>query len=250
MIVIPMAGASSRFAAAGYTFPKYRLDLNGRPVFDYAVAGFAYYFANTPFLFICLDEPGTADFIAQRCAALGLSDVRIVGLPSRTHGQAHTVALGLDAAGVDAAEPIIIFNIDSFRRGFVLYPDDASADGMLETFRGSGDGWSFVLADPQRPGRVALTAEKRRISELCSNGLYYFRTRALFDTAYRAECTTPSQLGVSEHFIAPMYNQLIASGLVVVYREVTERDVVFCGVPFEYENLRGNPAPLQGFFRA
>lgn len=33
MFIIPMAGLSSRFFKAGYTKPKYQLDLNGETVF-------------------------------------------------------------------------------------------------------------------------------------------------------------------------------------------------------------------------
>lgn len=52
MIVIPMAGMSSRFFKAGYTQPKYMLEAHGQTLFEHSVNSFAAYFASTPFLFI------------------------------------------------------------------------------------------------------------------------------------------------------------------------------------------------------
>ena len=41
MIIIPMAGLSSRFFSDGYKLPKYMLDLHGVPVFDHAFGSFS-----------------------------------------------------------------------------------------------------------------------------------------------------------------------------------------------------------------
>ena len=40
MIVIPMAGLSSRFTKAGYTKPKYMLPLAGKSVFAHSIESF------------------------------------------------------------------------------------------------------------------------------------------------------------------------------------------------------------------
>jgi molybdopterin-guanine dinucleotide biosynthesis protein A len=51
MFVIAMAGESRRFREAGYG-DKYRLPLNGVPLFDHAVGSFSHYFASAEFLFV------------------------------------------------------------------------------------------------------------------------------------------------------------------------------------------------------
>ena len=99
MIVIPMAGASRRFAEAGYARPKYELMLDGRCVFDHAVGGFAALFAVEPFLFIVRGE-AAADFVRARAADLGVAHAQVASLGAPTAGQAETVSLGLAAAGV------------------------------------------------------------------------------------------------------------------------------------------------------
>ena len=55
MIVIPMAGLSSRFTKAGYDKPKYMLEAFGRSLFWHAVSSFSNYFDSEDFLFIARD---------------------------------------------------------------------------------------------------------------------------------------------------------------------------------------------------
>ena len=241
MIIFPMAGLSRRFSERGYTIPKFQLPLWGGHVFDYAVASFAPTFEITPFLFIYRETGGVRAFIEKRTAVLGIKDVRFAELKAATAGQAETVQLGLDVAEVHDSTPLTIFNIDTFRRPerspFPLEPD---LSGWLEVFRGEGENWSFVRPDSDGSGLAAETAEKVAISDLCSDGLYHFATAALFREALAAERAAPS---APELYIAPIYNHLISCGHPVGYGEIAKQDLVFCGLPDEYEALHDAPAP-------
>src|SRR6476646_9211677 len=117
-----MAGLSQRFTAAGYDRPKYMLEAHGRSLFDHAVLSFRDYFDRLPFLFIARDVAGTADFVRARAGVLGIAEAQVAVLDQPTRGQAETVALCLGQANIDAATPLSIFNIDTFRPGF-RYPD-------------------------------------------------------------------------------------------------------------------------------
>ena len=77
MIVIPMAGLSSRFFKAGYEKPKYMLEAHGQTLFDHSVKSFEKYFETEKFLFIIRDVYGTLDFVKERIASLGISDFHI-----------------------------------------------------------------------------------------------------------------------------------------------------------------------------
>ena len=92
MIVIPMAGASRRFAEAGYARPKYELLLDGRTVFDHAVGGFEALIASEPFLFVVAAAEAAA-FVEARAAALGVAHAQVVSLDAPTSGQAETVSV-------------------------------------------------------------------------------------------------------------------------------------------------------------
>jgi hypothetical protein len=241
MIVIPMAGRSQRFFDAGYRQPKFMLDLAGRSVFAHAVDSFRDVFEQQRFLFILPEGAAAADFVRDECAALGVRDYALVSLTQPTAGQAETVVLGLDSLSIPAATPITIFNIDTFRPGFSFPgPPLEAMDGWLEVFRGGGDNWSYVRPAPG-PERLALeTAEKRPISDLCCTGLYHFAKAGDFRRALEAERAAPQ---AAELYVAPLYNHLIQAGARIGYREIARDQVIFCGVPAEYESLQADLAP-------
>jgi hypothetical protein len=237
MIVIPMAGLSRRFTAAGYSVPKYMLPLSGRSVFAHAVGSFSLLFGTTPFLFIGRPVMDTEAFIRREAETLGIADYRIAMLQAETAGQAETVERGLDAIDADAAAPITIFNIDTFRHGFT-YPTAPwfeGSDGYLEVFRGEGANWSYVGPVPESDEPLAArTTEKEPISDLCCNGLYHFARGSDYRMALAAERRAPT---LPELYVAPLYNHLIAQGRRIHFDIVPPEAITFCGVPAEYEAL-------------
>lgn len=236
MFVIPMAGLSSRFTDAGYNVPKYMLPLDGRTVFDTAVASFERYFESRPFLFIARETGGAAEFISARAVALNIADFRLVILDQETAGQAETVECGLVEAGVTDDVPLTIFNIDTFRPGFAEpspVRENALA-GWLEVFEGEGANWSYVRPAIEGERIAAETAEKRPISNLCCTGLYHFARADAFSWALDRERHAPQ---AKELYVAPIYNHLIQRGDRIGYECIPESDVIFCGTPGEYEAL-------------
>lgn len=250
MIVLPMAGMSRRFAQAGYDRPKYMLPFRGKSLFRHVIEGFRSYFGREDFLIIYRDIAETRRFLEDEITALGLSPdhVQLVELTAPTRGQAETVALGLRHARVAANTPLTIFNIDTIRPGFT-YPgafDLAAIDGYLEVFEGVGEHWSFVRPDPDQPTacRVLEVTEKRRISNLCSTGLYYFRTAGSFLHLFaEIETRDPAELEGGEFYIAPMYRRMIERGGDVRYARIAPQEVLFSGTPTEYQTLlRATPS--------
>jgi hypothetical protein len=237
MIVIPMAGESRRFFLAGYTQPKYRLMLKGKSLFDHAVASFAAYFETEPFLIILRGESDASAFVKARLEALGVRRFELAVLDAPTAGQAETVAKGMAmCTQAQADTPLTIFNIDTFRPGF-RYPQAgwfSTCDGYLEVFRATDTGLSFVRPDPEDSARVAETAEKRVISDLASNGLYYFRRAEDYLAAYAAEQAAPT---AHELFVAPLYNHLIRQDKKIYYILLTQTQTIVCGTPAQYEAL-------------
>jgi hypothetical protein len=127
---------------------------------------------------------------------------------------------------------LTIFNIDTFRPGFHFPSFPEASAGYLEVFEGEGANWSYVR--PAAHQRVAETAEKRPISNLCCTGLYHFAHAADFAAALAAERQSPS---APELYVAPLYNHLIAGGHPIHYEIIPSSEIIFCGVPAEYEAL-------------
>lgn len=240
MIVFPMAGLSRRFTEAGYSLPKYMLEAHGHSLFRHAVSGFSSYFDSVPFIFIARDVAGTADFIRAECEKLAIRNSTVVLLDRPTAGQAETVALGVARGSLNLADPLTIFNIDTFRPKF-RFPEvaqSAGVDGYLEVFRGEGSNWSYVEPAGAGSDRVVRTTEKVPISDLCCTGLYHFTSAQLYMDAYqRFADGAASEMGLSELYVAPLYNLLIRDGRDIRYHIIGRDEVIFCGVPAEYDEF-------------
>ncbi len=209
-IVMPMAGRGSRFAEIGIKTPKPLIDVRGRPMYAWASESLPLELARR-LIFICLEEHlrerALEDDIRSRYRNL---DPQIVPLGEVTDGQACTVLKA--AEFIDNDEPLLIYNADTYCRTRLserlprLSPDIA---GLLGVFRAPGDKWSFARADEF--GRVLETAEKRRISEWASTGLYYFRRGRDF-VAHARQMIADDERVNDEFYVAPVYNRLIAAG--------------------------------------
>ncbi len=234
-IIFPMAGLSSRFTKAGYKQPKYMLPVNENTVFYYAVNSFKNYFDTCKVIFIYRDIQNTKEFIEQECQKMNLKSYKCIDLLEPTRGQAETVDLGIRKALILDNESILIFNIDTFRPNFKLTSklDFNNIDGYLEVFEAEGEHWSFVLPKSRESNQVIKTAEKERISPLCSSGLYYFKNASDYQSTFR-KILAKNERSKNEFYIAPMYNYLIDEGKDIRYSKIELDEIIFCGTPSEY----------------
>lgn len=236
MIVIPMAGMSSRFFKAGYTQPKYMLEAHGKTLFEHSVESFKAYYKSKRFLFIVRDVFNTVDFVKKSAESLGISNFEIVVLDQETRGQAETVTLGLKEISYQG--PITIFNIDTFRPCFKYPALNEVGSGYLEVFCGEGINWSFVKPLNDNSMQVIQTTEKKPISDLCCTGLYYFSSIEDYLEAYNDYLTKPkTEWDKAELYVAPLYNHLINKDKKIYYHLIERKDVIFCGVPDEYTDF-------------
>ncbi|MGL5471484.1 MAG: glycosyltransferase family 2 protein [Shewanella sp.] len=234
MIVIPMAGLSSRFFKAGFDKPKYMLEAHGKSLFQHAVNSFQHHFQSEHFLFIVRDIQHTVDFVKQQAQALGIQSFSVKLLNQETRGQAETVFIGIKDE-INTKQPLTIFNIDTFRPNFTFPNELNDWDGYLEVFDGQGDNWSFVRPKSETSTQAIETAEKRPISQLCCTGLYYFASLQDYCDAYQHYLALPQeQWEKGELYVAPLYNYLIQKGKQIHYHLIDQGDVIFCGVPDEY----------------
>lgn len=229
-----MAGFSSRFYNSGYTKPKYKLPLKGKTVFEWVMLSFENYFESQHFKFIVKSEYEDDSFTRNMVMKLGIKSYSIHFLNSSTRGQAETVYLSIIEETAD--QELLIFNIDTIRKNFLMPSIPEDIFGYLEIFKGDGDHWSFVEPIGEGSNLVKRTTEKLRISNLCSNGMYFFRSLLKF----REICfnsINSNDLHKGEFYIAPLYNTIIELGLKVQYIETSIEDNIFCGTPYEYEKL-------------
>ena len=234
VVAVTMAGFGSRFARAGYTQPKYRIEALGLPLFDWSMAALGgFKEAGWRFSFAVRRADGSAGFIRERCARLGIAVDQLLELDAPTDGQATTALMLAEAA--EPGLPFAVFNIDTFVRPELVRPSlvPSGCAGWVPCFPGEGEGWSFARLGED--GRVLELREKARISPHATVGLYWFRSAALYAEAYAAYFGTGGREEKGERYVAPLYNQIIGDGGEVRIAELGLHDVGLLGTPAQVE---------------
>jgi NDP-sugar pyrophosphorylase family protein len=235
-IVITMAGAGKRFRDAGYTCPKYCIEVHGKTLFSWAMLSLASFIKeDAAFTFICRSEDSAASFIETECRHLGIRRYTVLQLEEQTDGQA-TTALLAEPALEDPALPFLIYNIDTFVHPDAIDAAQVRGDGWIPCFPGKGDGWSFARTDAS--GKVLELREKLRISPHATIGLYWFSSFHLYKAAYQAYYSDASRMEKGEKYVAPLYNQIIGSSHDVFIHEVPFDAVIPLGIPQEVDDFR------------
>lgn len=242
-IVITMAGLGSRFLDAGYDNPKYEIEVRGKTLFEWSMNSLkAFLGTNTRVVFVALEANRCSAFVRQKCETMGIKDFVVVELPALTDGQATTAMAAQPYWRPDA--PLLIYNIDTLTNPEAVDPGQipSNAQGWVPCFRAKGDHWSFarVAADT---GWATEFAEKRRISDLATTGLYWFSSALGYAMAYQL-CYPGDRMDNSgERYIAPMYQSLAdASGQIAV-TVLSLNDVVGLGKPNEVEAFSAGEVP-------
>ena len=148
MILITMAGLSSRFTKAGYQLPKYMLELNGKSVFEWSVSSFHNYFKTEAFTFVIRNNSKIRNYVEDKIKILGIANFNIIELNSDTRGQAETAYLALKNDEEDF--PVIVFNIDTIRYDYIKPDFINECAGYLEVFYDEADHWSFIEPGPNQ----------------------------------------------------------------------------------------------------
>ena len=234
-IVVPMAGRGSRFAGAGYAVPKPLIPLGGRPMISWVIENVR---PRRPhrFVFLCLEEhlatfPEVRRMLTAACPGCG-----IVTIDEVTEGAACTVLKAREF--IDSPAPLMIVNSDQYVDceidRYLDAGDAPGTDGLIMTFWADDAKWSYCrLGDD---GAVREVVEKKVVSNHATVGVYNFRHGSDFVRA--AEAMIALNLRVNgEFYVAPVYNQLVATGgRVVIFDVGREGDGMFgLGIPEDVE---------------
>ena len=206
-VVIPMAGAGSRFAAAGYTFPKPLIEVNGKPMIQVVVENL-----NVDAHFIYLVQKEHYDkYNLKQLLNLITPGCDIVQIDRLTEGAACTTLLAKELINND--EPLLMANSDQFvewNSNECLYAFTAdSVDGGIVTFEATHPKWSFAkLGDD---GFVSEVAEKNPISNIATVGIYYWKHGSDY-VKYAEQMIEKNIRTNNEFYVCPVFNEAIANG--------------------------------------
>lgn len=206
-VLIPMAGAGSRFQQAGYTFPKPLIDVRGKPMIQVVAENLN---IDATFIYVVQKEH-REKYNLDTLLNLITPNCKVVEVNGLTEGAACTTLLAKEH--INTEEPLLMANSDQFvewdSNEFMYKMIEQNLDGGIVTFKATHPKWSFARTDNQ--GFVTEVAEKNPISDIATVGIYYWKHGS--DYVKFAEQMIEKNIRVNnEFYVCPVFNQAIESG--------------------------------------
>ena len=203
-VLIPMAGAGSRFEKAGYTFPKPLIEVRKKPMIQVVVENLN---IKANFIYVVQKEH-REKYNLDALLSLITPGCKVVETEGMTEGAACTALLAKEHINTDA--PLFFANSDQFvewdSNEFMYKMNETDADGGIVTFEATHPKWSFAKIDEQ--GLVTEVAEKKPISNIATVGYYYWKHGS--DFVKYAEQMIEKDIRVNnEFYVCPVFNEAI-----------------------------------------
>jgi HAD superfamily hydrolase (TIGR01509 family) len=203
-ILIPMAGAGSRFEQAGYTFPKPLIDVRNKPMIQVVIENLN---IDANYIYI-VQKKHREKYNLDTLLNLITPGCKIVEVDGLTEGAACTALLAKEYINTDA--PLFFANSDQFvewdSNEFMYKMQETNADGGIVTFKATHPKWSFAKIN--KNGLVTEVAEKNPISDNATVGYYFWKHGS--DFVKYAEQMIEKNIRVNnEFYVCPVFNQAI-----------------------------------------
>jgi dTDP-glucose pyrophosphorylase len=203
-VLIPMAGAGSRFEKAGYSFPKPLIDVNGKPMIQIVVENLN---IDANYIYV-VQKSHREKYNLDTLLNLITPNCNIVEVDGLTEGAACTALLAKDY--INNENPLFFANSDQFvewdSNEFMYKIQENNADGGIVTFTATHPKWSFVRVN--NFGLVTEVAEKKPISNIATVGYYYWKHGSDF-VKYAEQMINKNIRVNNEFYVCPVFNQAI-----------------------------------------
>ena len=204
-VLIPMAGAGSRFEKMGYTFPKPLIEVNGKPMIQVVVDNLN---IEAKHIFIVQKSHYEKYNLKYLLNLITNHNCEIVQVDGLTEGAACTTLLAKEL--IDNNEPLIMANSDQFLEWdsnefmYSMIADDI--DGGIVSFEATHPKWSFAKLGEN--GFVSEVAEKKPISNIATAGVYYWAKGSDY-VKYAEQMIDKDIRTNNEFYVCPVYNEAI-----------------------------------------
>ncbi len=236
-LIMPMGGSGSRFSELGFSLPKPLIELWGKPFFYWATRSIEKFVPLKSLTFVVLRAHIDAFGIDSEIKKY-FPDAQIEVLDEVLNGAVLTCLHGV--RNIDDDSPVMfndcdhIFTCRSFY-DFLGAGDFSTPNGALLTFPSREPCFSYLIEDAS--GRITGTVEKVASSDKAICGVYYFKSRPLFERygeRYLHACR------YKEFFVSGVYNGMAADGLDI--RNFTTDMHLPFGTPDEYLKAKDDKA--------
>jgi beta-phosphoglucomutase-like phosphatase (HAD superfamily)/dTDP-glucose pyrophosphorylase len=214
-VLIPMAGAGSRFAAAGYTFPKPLIEVRDKTMIQTVVDNLN---MEANYIFIVQKDHYEKYNLKSLLSAIK-PGCKIVQVEGMTEGAACTTLLAREL--IDNDHPLIMANSDQFvewNTNEVMYAFNAdSIDGGILTFKANHPKWSYAKLDDN--GFVSEVAEKNVISENATVGIYFWKKGSDY-VKYADQMIAANDRTNNEFYVCPVFNYAIKDNKKIRIKQI------------------------------
>jgi len=225
-ILIPMAGAGTRFEKAGYTFPKPLIEVRGKPMIQTVVE--------------CLNIDCKHIFITQKnhydkyCLKETLESIsaecEIITTDGLTDGAARTTLLAEEFINND--NPLLIANSDQYidwnSTEFMYSMLADNIDAGILVFESTHPKWSYAKLNEN--GLVCEVAEKKPISNLATVGIYFWKKGSDY-VKYTKQMIEKNIRVNNEFYVCPVFNEAIQDGKKVKIFKIDNNKMWGMGTP-------------------
>ena len=203
-VLIPMAGAGSRFQKAGYTFPKPLIEVHGKPMIQVVVENIN---IDANYIYV-VQKSHRKEYNLDTLLNLITPGCHIVEVDGVTEGAAVTTLLAKDY--INNHEPLLMANSDQYvewdSNEFMYKMIEQDVDGGIVSFEATHPKWSFAKVDDF--GYVTEVAEKNPISNIATVGIYYWKHGS--DYVKYAEQMIDKDIRTNgEFYVCPVFNEAI-----------------------------------------
>lgn len=229
-LIIPAAGAGSRFAKQGYKKAKPFIDVRGKMMLERVLENLTSkkYVIRPTIIF--LEEH--LDIYADEIEFLRKKfDINTVTVDKKTEGAACTIlfarkVLGNNPVVLANSDQIIDFSFDEFLDNSFDRMTDGNILCFTETQKSSK--WSYVKLD--KNNKAVRVAEKERISRYATVGIYYFDDGIdMVDNT--VEMIINNKRTNGEFYLCPVFNEFIANNASVTIELIKEEEMHGVGTP-------------------
>lgn len=205
-VLIPMAGAGSRFAIAGYTLPKPLIEIKGKPMIQVVVENLN---ISAKYTYVVRKEHYENHNLYTLLKTI-TPDCNIICVDRLTEGAACTTLLAKEFINTD--DELIIANCDQV----IEWESDKfvaccrNYDGCILTFPETSTKCSYAKVD--NAGIVTEVKEKQVISQYATVGIYYWKNGNKYVEC--AEKMISKNIRTNnEFYVCPVYNEGIEKGM-------------------------------------
>lgn len=226
-IVVPMAGAGSRFAKVGYKKPKPFIDVLGIPMIERVLENLN--FPEARYILIARKEHIEAEKeLAQKITEK--YNAEFVLVDKLTEGAAMTVLYAHRLINNDApmlianSDQIVDMNISNFIKDML----NRNLDGSILTFQDNDAKWSYAKVNSQ--GLVEEVKEKVVISDKATVGIYLFKRGKDF-VENAIDMIVRNDRVNNEFYVCPVYNYSINKGQKIGIYNIEKNQMHGTGTP-------------------